>query len=266
MPKFILAVAVLLLFKTIAAQTQKTEVLLLGTFHFDNPGLDVAKFENANILSPVRQKEVQAVVDRLVAFKPDKIFIESEPRYQQRWDSILQQYKLGGYTLRANETHQLALKAAKALGHNRVYCADYRDAVFPFDSLMKVLAASKQTDMMQYIQKAIQQIEQRFNENLKKHTIAELLVIQNDPADEKLNLGFYLSLIKAGNLDNHIGAYLAGEWWRRNMVIYGNILKQLDGSEKKVIVLFGSSHTALLRELMQYNDKFNFASVEALLK
>ncbi|MDX2046674.1 MAG: hypothetical protein SFU87_07790, partial [Chitinophagaceae bacterium] len=61
MLRSILTVAVLFLFKTMAAQTQKTEVLLLGTFHFDNPGLDVAKFENANILSPVRQKEVQAV-------------------------------------------------------------------------------------------------------------------------------------------------------------------------------------------------------------
>ena len=50
--------------------------MLLGSFHFDNPGLDVAKFENVDALSAKRQLEIKQVLDKLVQFKPDKIFIE----------------------------------------------------------------------------------------------------------------------------------------------------------------------------------------------
>jgi len=45
------------------AQVPKTKVVLLGCFHFDNPGLYVAKFENVNILSEKRQKGVLEIVE-----------------------------------------------------------------------------------------------------------------------------------------------------------------------------------------------------------
>ena len=36
----------------VLAQQPKPKLLLLGSFHFYNPGLDVAKFENVDALSP----------------------------------------------------------------------------------------------------------------------------------------------------------------------------------------------------------------------
>jgi hypothetical protein len=54
----------------IAQQKKEKEIkiLLLGAFHFDNPGLDVAKFKNADILSPIRQQEVEEVAGLLRTF------------------------------------------------------------------------------------------------------------------------------------------------------------------------------------------------------
>lgn len=239
---------------------------MLGTFHFDNPGLDMAKFENANILSPKRQTEVQAIVRQLIAYHPDRIFIEDVPERQSRWDSLFQKYQQGTLPAKANEIFQLAFPIAKALGHSHVYCADYREAKFPADSLMKVLASNGQTVLLTQIQNKIQQIEQRFNENLKKYTVAEMLKLENTPQEQKDNVAFYLSTLPAGNLRNHVGAYLTSEWWRRNMVIYGNILKQLKGDEKRILVLFGSSHTALLKNLMDYNTAFRLINVSEVLK
>ncbi|MDB5242976.1 MAG: hypothetical protein JWP57_3601, partial [Spirosoma sp.] len=238
------ALVVLSLTTVTTAQQKPVEVLLLGTFHFDNPGLDVAKFESANIFSPKRQQEVKAVVNQLIAYKPDKIFIEAEPTQQAHWDSLVSLYQQGKFTLKANEIYQLAFPVAKALGHPHLYAADYRKADFPYDSLMKVLAASHQEVMQQTIQTKIAQVEQAFNANLSKHTIAEMLTIDNTLESRRDNLAFYLNCIGAGKLDNHVGAYLTSEWWRRNMVIYANILKQLTGNEKRIVVLFGSSHTA----------------------
>ncbi len=264
--KLVVTALVLFRFASVSAQEKRVDVLLLGTFHFDNPGLDMAKFGNANILSPKRQQEVKAVVDQLIAYKPDKIFIEAEPAQQAHWDSLFRQYQQGKFTLKANEIYQLAFPVARAMGHTRVYAADYRDADFPADSLMNVLASSNQQGMLQTIQTKIQQLEQRFNDNLPKYTIAELLKLANTPAERNDNLSFYLSVIGAGKLDNHVGAYLTSEWWRRNMVIYDNILKQMTGGEKRIVVLFGSSHTALLRELMKYNATVRFADVSEVIK
>jgi hypothetical protein len=247
------------------AQQQPVEVLLLGTFHFDNPGLDVAQFESANILSPKRQQEVNAVVNQLIAYKPDKIFIEAEPAQQAQWDSLFSLYQEGKFTLKANEIYQLAFPLAKALGHPHLYAADYRKADFPYDSLMKVLAASGQQVLQQSIQSTIAQVTQAFNANLSTHTLAELLRLDNTPESRRDNLAFYLHCLGAGKLNNHVGAYLTSEWWRRNMVIYATILKQLTGNEKRIVVLFGSSHTAVLEELMKYNSALRLRAVGEVL-
>ena len=77
--KKILHLVLLLIINSIHAQNRQkpVEILLLGTFHFDNPGLDVAQFKNANILSPERQAEIRTVVEKLKKFNPDKLFIEA---------------------------------------------------------------------------------------------------------------------------------------------------------------------------------------------
>ena len=61
------------------ATSRKIKVLLLGTFHFDNPGLDIAKYESANVLTAKRQEEIKEVITRLGNFNPDKIFVEVVP-------------------------------------------------------------------------------------------------------------------------------------------------------------------------------------------
>src|SRR5262249_45278445 len=56
--------------------TPKPKVMILGTFHFANPGLDYTKVERDSILSEKRQKEVRDLIDRLKTFKPTKIAVE----------------------------------------------------------------------------------------------------------------------------------------------------------------------------------------------
>jgi len=49
-----------------------TQLLLLGTFHFSNPGLDAVKFKSADIKSDTRQRKIRQVVDNIKRFHPDK--------------------------------------------------------------------------------------------------------------------------------------------------------------------------------------------------
>ena len=44
------------------------------------------------------------------------------------------------------------------------------------------------------------------------------------------------------------------------MIIYENILKSLTGKEKRILVLFGQGHTALIQEMIKYNPDFKLIS------
>ncbi|RYY50379.1 MAG: hypothetical protein EOO06_03965 [Chitinophagaceae bacterium] len=235
-------------------QAQKPlEVLLLGTFHFDNPGLDVAKFKDADILSPKRQKEVADLSRLLKKFAPDKIFIEAVPSRQPQIDSAYAAYREGKKQLSASEVEQLGFRVANELNLSGVQGVDYPDAIFPFDSLMKSAAAAGQMELVSYVQTTINEIQTSFNAALQKSTISEMLIRENSPDMIRLQHEFYFKLLAAGIPGNHAGSYLVSEWWRRNMVIYENILKQLNGKEQKILVIFGSGHTAVLNEIMKFN-------------
>jgi len=251
---------------TKAQQKKIVKVLLLGTFHFDNPGLDVAKFKDANILSEKRQQEVQEVIKEFKKFSPDKIFIEATPSNQLQIDSSFAAYKAGKKELGATEVQQLGFRLAKELNLETVYGVDYRETEFPFDSLMKLANEAKQTDITSFVQKTIDYVQQSFNEALQKKTIKEVLLRENSEMLMRLQQEFYFKLIPAGKLDNHIGSYLVSEWWRRNMVIYENIMKRLNGKEEKIMVIFGSGHTAILHEIMKFNPSIKLVSVADILK
>ena len=261
-----LLIACILFSVSISAQPpQKTKVLLLGTFHFDNPGLDVAKFENANVLTEKRQQEILEVVKLLKDFKPDQIFIEASPSRQVYYDSVVNIYKNGNYKLSANEIDQLGLRLAKELNHPTLHAVDYREASFPFDSLVKVMTAAKQYDLLTFMKTTIDSIETSHNNQLKTLTIKEMLIASNTAADKYFSVGMYFQFLKAGEKENHVGSYLASEWWRRNMIIYENILKRLAGNEKSILVIFGSAHTALLHEFMKYNPNFEIVDIVTVL-
>lgn len=247
------------------AQQQKTKVVLLGCFHFDNPGLDVAKFENANILSEKRQKEVREIVDKLKAYKPDKIFLEVPVEMQSKLDSSFNSYRNGSFTLKGTETHQLGFRLARELNHPKVYGVDYRDAEFPFDSLMKSATEAQQFSLLGNVKTLIDSVEKVFNESLKKNTIKEMLLAQNTDEGNEIAVGMYFDLLVAGKEGNHVGSYLTSEWWRRNMIIYENILKRMSGKEEKILVIFGSGHTALLKEMMKYNKNLEIVQVKSVL-
>ena len=266
MKKVVLSIFISLFYIAIQAQQKPIKILLLGTFHFDNPGLDVAKFKDADVLSPQRQKEVTEVVEALKAFAPDKIFIESPPDGQSRIDSSVTEYRAGRMPLKGSEVHQLGYRLAKELNLPSVYGVDYRDADFPFDSLMKSAAAAGQTDIISFVQKVIDTVQKSFNEALQKSTIRQMLLRENTPEGIRMQLEFYFKLLPVGAPGNHVGSYLVSEWWRRNMVIYENILKHLTGKEERILVIFGSGHTAILNEMMKFNSNIELVPVEKVLK
>ena len=265
MKKILVLFSSLFLLVSAMAQQKKTKVLLLGCFHFDNPGLDVAKFDNANILSEKRQQEVMELLAKLKQFKPDKIFVEAPVNYQATLDSNIMKYKAGQLTLHANETHQLGYRLAKELNLPTLYAVDYNESAFPYDSLVKSAMEAKQMNLLGYMKNTIDSIQNDFNETLKKKTISEILLKQNSTAMNDAGVGIYFDFLIAGKEGNHVGSYLTSEWWRRNMIIYENILKRMTGKEERILVIFGQGHTALLDLMMKYNRNIELVPLSSVL-
>jgi len=53
------------------------QLLHLGAYHMDNPGLDAINTSADDVLAPRRQNEIAQAVDRLGVFQPTKIMIEA---------------------------------------------------------------------------------------------------------------------------------------------------------------------------------------------
>jgi len=176
---------------------------------------------------------------------------------EDHWNSGQLQYQLA-----ARHYNFVAL----ACGLNTLYCSDYANTSFPMDSVAKIMMANRQMDMLQYLQTEIQQAQADFNEQLKTKTITQLLIDGNTDKMYNKLVGAYYFFLKAGDKTNHAGSFLASEQWRRNMYIYENILKNLDGKEKRILVLYGTTHVAMLKEMIKYNERLEIIPVKNVLK
>lgn len=107
----------------------KGSVLLLGTFHMNNPGLDMNNYESDDVLASKRQLEIQEVVDRLVLYNPTKIMVEALTDRFEALNNDFLSYTNGGFSLTASEIHQLGFRMAAILGHKKIYPVDWNEAV-----------------------------------------------------------------------------------------------------------------------------------------
>ena len=119
-----------------ASSTEPAQVLVLGVYHFANPGLDAVKVEVADVLSSTRQEEILSVVEALARFRPTRIAVEELASTSSRLDSLYQAYVAEEHELSRNETQQLGFRLAAMYGHPRLYPVDYR-MDFPFGEVLE---------------------------------------------------------------------------------------------------------------------------------
>ena len=103
----------------------KHRVMLLGTFHFEDAGLDDFKPEfNIDVMAEQRQQEIAQVLSILETYRPTKIAVEQTPDRQGWLDGRYNEYIGGKFELPANEIFQLGFRLARTLGHSRVHAID----------------------------------------------------------------------------------------------------------------------------------------------
>lgn len=265
--KTYLLLIVTILSVSVQAQTQKTKILLLGTFHFENPGFDVAQYDDFNVMTPEHQKELENMSQKIKAFAPDKIFVEWNYKdqaglnnlYAKNTDSLLKKD--------ADERVQIAMRTAKKLKHKHLYAIDYKETTFAYDLLIKSMEMAGQQELIKSSDDLMKQHEQSQNAKRKTYTLKQLILDVNTRESNASNLGWYFDYAnRAGAKDVFVGANLVSEWYKRNLHMYSLVQKLTAANDKSIVVLAGAGHTAILREFVKNDARFELVEVEDVLK
>lgn len=233
-----------------SAGAEPARVMILGTYHFANPGLDVVKTEVADVYSPEKQAEIAAIVESLRRFEPTRIAVEHKPDLAEHLDTLYQAYRAGEHELDRDETEQIGFRLAAAFGHPRVYPIDHRGE-FPFGAMMEY-AQEHDPAFVEFVQEELERITGEMNRQQREYSIGKILRLSNDPDKLAQDHGMYMRFARVGAGDTYVGAELISKWYERNIRIFSN-LQRITRPGDRVIVIIGSGHAPILRELVGYD-------------
>lgn len=249
------------------AQSKKKQILLIGTFHFENPGLDVAKVNTFNVMSDKSQKELENITDKIKKFGPDKIFIEWSYKKQNQLDKFYARNSDSLLSKNADEIVQLALRSAKKMNHKKLFAIDYYGTSFPYDSLLNGMKEARQAELLQRNERIMKEYENDANKKIASYSLTELILDLNAKEHNDMDLQWYIGMAnKAGKTDNFVGAYLVSEWYKRNLYMYSLIQKLTESEDDKVMVLLGASHITMFREFIKNDPDFEIVELKSILK
>jgi hypothetical protein len=252
-------------------QSESLEVLIIGTFHFANfnaeNNRDVIETNVPDVLTAENQLELEKIANAIKTFKPDKIFLEYPFVSQKKLDSIYTNFTTSNYSkVNRSEVSQLGFRVAKLLKHSKVYAIDVRTD-FPFDSLMTQMDKAKQYHLIAKDSLEVIKIEKFENQLFSSNkTLSEILFYENENTKRKEDINWYLSLAnQGGDKGNFIGAYLASEWYRRNLYMYSIIQKEIVEKDDKIMILAGASHIAMFKDFMDYNPEWKAIELKEIM-
>lgn len=250
----------------------KAQLLMVGTYHFANPGLDAYKQAfSVDMLSHTKQEEIEDVVERLARFNPTRVAVEAKPEQQARLDSLYQAYRDGRFTLTSNEVYQLGFRLAKRLGHTRVYAIDAPSrSYFPgmtsaqFDAKVHELG---QDSLRHTVWQARFNSLYRFEDSLKTvRTLREFLLYLNDPASINASHGAYVvGTFRLGIGADYFGPDDATEWYNRNLRIFNNVQRITAASGERIVMIIGAGHLPVLRFLALASPEYRVAELSTYL-
>src|SRR5213075_448366 len=100
------------------------QVMVLGTYHFDNPGQDLHNMKVDSVLTPAKQAELADVASRLAKFKPTKIAVEALSDRPDFVSNKFDAFTPDKLTKDPDERTQIAFRLAHQLNHKSVYGID----------------------------------------------------------------------------------------------------------------------------------------------
>ncbi|ADR20708.1 DUF5694 domain-containing protein [Marivirga tractuosa] len=277
----------------ISDTSNETSVMLLGVYHFNNPGQDTYNTKIDDYYSDRRQEEIKEVVGLLREYNPTKIFVELTPKSQSKIDSLYQLHLNDRINLHeikggVNEVYQIGFRLGKqsggipitAVDHAGPWLGDYVD--FIADTLALDYYQEKKSEELKF--------NKEKQKRLVSNTVKENLIYINEDRQIIGNHDYYNNIAirvkDSANIMfsyqeseqeieglpylmrsydfNNIGVELVAEWYKRNLFIYRNIIENSQQNDR-IVVIIGSGHVFYLNQLLANNPKFDLTNPNELL-
>lgn len=262
--------------REIQQTTQKPTVMILGSTHLANEGLDVYNTKMDDVRAPKRQREIEQLVEQLKEFKPTKIALErDEKTHGAGTQTEYQGYLKGTYKLKRGEGDQIGFRLAKQMGHPKLYCVDYRldyrkdDPIIPFDefdwNLLNYIGFAKEHNLKHLLppppdegkmtqdEKGVTWIEPQ-----EYVSIIDMYIRDNDPEGIRMDHQRYIRWIARVGLGNQYpGAnWLSHYWYDRNMKIYVNLTRITESTDDRILLIIGGGHVYLIQQFFEESGDY----------
>lgn len=248
-----------------------TKILLLGTFHFDDAGLDEYKPSPMDMSRPERQRQMDEVVGCLEKFAPTRVAVEAPSVEKEELSKRYASYRAGQAALAANEVDQLGFRLAGRLGLSRVDAIDAPAHWFdPFVDPTEYAVAHGQSAALAITEKPWDDYYQglnRYEEILQnEQTLREHLRLLNSEEALRLSAGQYLfGTFKVGDGKEYPGADAKTGWYNRNLRIFSNITRLGTTAADRIVVVIGAGHVPILRHLVSSSPEYELVAAEDVL-
>ncbi|MGN6828175.1 DUF5694 domain-containing protein [Paucibacter sp. M5-1] len=243
----------------------EVQVMVLGSYHFANPGLDLHNAEVDDVLSARRQAELVELIERLASFRPSMVAVEA------RADALpgralpgYRRYLSGEGPPDRNEIEQIGYRLARRMGLDQVLGVD-APGEFPFAALQ---AFAARTGRAAELQRSVDEIGARtraFEQRARSASVATLLREINRPEAIRADHAWYVGALGYGAGSEQPGAELLGRWQARNTAICARLRQSVRPGDR-VLLLFGAGHSHLLRQCVLEQSGWTLIEAEPYLR
>lgn len=234
---------------------QRPTVLILATYHMDNPGQDVMNVQSDDVLTEKRQREILEFVDLLNRFKPTKIAVEV-PFDSATLDEQYGRHVRGDYQLTRNEVDQIGFRLAKDLNHQKIYGVD-AEGVFDIGRVFAFAGANNQQDTVDRGMAIGKRQVDEDNKLIQTGTIKEIYKAINDQQGIDEAHRAYMMMSRIGKDKEYPGVDLLADWYKRNLKIFSNITRITESKDDRILVIIGGNHVKLLQQFIEDSEEYS---------
>ena len=257
----------------------KPTVMILGSEHFENAGMNTFNYRMDDVLAPKRQREIEQMVTQLKPFRPTKIAVELDPSRDAEVNANYQAYLEGTYELGRYESDQIGFRLAKQMGHPELYGVDYWPKQNPI--LEKI-----DDDLIDYDEFAEAHNQEHFlgdlpvDEKITQdedgtvwveregyESIVDMYIRLNEPEGRLADHQSYLLSARIGLEDKYPGAnWLAHIWYARNLKIFVNLTRITESADDRILLIIGAGHVFLVQQFLEDSGDYIIESPLKYLK
>lgn len=235
---------------SVRAAEPTIDVMVLGVYHFGNPGLDTNNIEVDSVLTPAKQAQLDAVAKALLRFRPTRVMVEMQSDAPDLATKAYARFKLADLASDANEITQIGFRIANLAGLKAVEGIDEQPGpgepdYYPYDKLQDTAVKFGQTGLITVANLPVKAWVATFERDQKTKSIGELLIRTNtDPI--YVGMTDYYTLLPIGDNDTQTGADLNAVWYLRNAKIFAKLMHVARPGDR-VLVVYGGGHGYWLR-------------------